>query len=119
MNNRQIGLIGEQYATEFLESREYLILERNFRTKLGEIDIIARKAEYLVIIEVKSRKTLQYGFPCEAVNYAKQNKIKQVTNLYLSWNNMSNDLVRFDIIEVLLDHKCNPISIELIENAFE
>ena len=69
-NRRQIGTEEEALAAEFLEGRGYRIVERNFRCRLGEIDLIARDGSVLVFIEVKYRKTGAYGDPAEAVDYS-------------------------------------------------
>ena len=72
MNNHELGKEGETRAVEFLWKKGYRILERNFRTKRGEIDIIARNRKEIIFVEVKTRKNLDYGFPSESVNDNKQ-----------------------------------------------
>lgn len=114
MNNREIGLYGENIAKEYLNNNGFNVVEMNYRTKLGEIDIIAKDKENIVFVEVKSRKNLNYGYPAEAVNAKKQNKITSVANFYLLTNNLYKKKVRFDVIEVYLKDN----SINHIENAF-
>ena len=71
-NKRVTGADNEQRATEYLIDNGYSILERNFRNKTGEIDIIAKKDNYIVFVEVKYRSNNKYGYAVEAVNYKKQ-----------------------------------------------
>ena len=77
----EIGKKYEAQAAEFLEKQGYLILERNFQCRQGEIDLIGKEGEYLCFIEVKYRKSANYGTPLEAVTKAKQRKISK-TALY-------------------------------------
>lgn len=74
MNNIQIGNIGEEAAADYLCKEGYVILERNYRRSIGEIDIIANNKETLVFVEVKTRSNTRYGFPAEAVHYHKRQK---------------------------------------------
>ena len=100
-NRRQIGTEEEALAAEFLEGRGYRIVERNFRCRLGEIDLIARDGSVLVFIEVKYRKTGAYGDPAEAVDYRKQKKISRVAEYYCWKKQKLNQPCRFDVICVL------------------
>ena len=74
-NNKLKGEKGESLAKSFLVKNGYTIIDTNFRTKTGEIDIIAKKNEIIVFIEVKTRSSLTYGYPYEAVGYKKRQKI--------------------------------------------
>lgn len=114
-NNKNIGNIGEDLALSFLIQNGYKILEKNFRTNFGEIDIIAQKRNTIVFIEVKTRTSIKYGYPYEAVNYRKQQKIKKVSQSYIKLNNLRNFQYRFDIIEVFINGN---YKINHIENAF-
>jgi len=101
-NRRKIGAIHEEKAAEYLRSLGYRILERNFRFKLGEIDLIAEEAGALVFLEVKYRKSSQYGIPAEAVTPAKQRKICQVADFYrMSRHVLESQSCRFDVVSVL------------------
>lgn len=117
---KQIGAEGEEAAARYLLQNKYTILERNYRCKLGEIDIIAKDRGDMVFIEVKTRSSMDYGLPCEAVNYRKQDKIKKVAQLYLM--NKSIDMnVRFDIVEIIgrmADGKFSPKAVRVIKDAF-
>ncbi len=110
--NKVLGLKGELEACEYLKKNKYKVLEKNYKNKLGEIDIIAKKKDVLVFIEVKARDTLSFGGPSEAVNLIKQRKIKNVASLFLLQNHIENKPLRFDVIEVI-DKEINHI-----ENAF-
>lgn len=121
-STRELGTEGENRAIEFLSNNNYKIIEANYRVgKIGEVDIIAKEAEYICFIEVKTRRTSSFGIPSEAVNYRKQQKIRCVAQLYLSKTGNMNKCIRFDVVEVLMDSK-NGISqvksINLIKNAF-
>ena len=83
------GKLGEDLATKYLEKIGYKIVARNFRCRQGEIDIIARKSEELVFVEVKARTNLSYGSPAEAVDFAKQKHMEKVAKYYLYKNRYS------------------------------
>ena len=94
------GKEGEDIATKFLERSGYKILDRNFITKQGEIDIIAKdKAEY-VFIEVKTRKNTKYGRPIDAIDKNKIKHIRKAISYYLYINKLENKFIRIDVIEV-------------------
>ena len=117
-STRQIGDIGEQFAEKFLRKNGYKILERNFLRKCGEIDIIASKGEYIVFVEVKTRKTNSLTQPVEAVTKKKIRCIVKTASLYLAENKIDS-FCRFDICEVFLspdNHKLEKIN--YIEDAF-
>lgn len=118
MNKKEIGDYGEKLARRYLRSRFYRILETNYKTKHGEIDIIAVRGKYMVFIEVKSRKaanTELYGRPAYAVNYKKREHIRYSVRSYLARSN-SKRKPRIDIIEVYLSKKGHRI--EHIKDAF-
>lgn len=99
VNKRQTGTSYEIKAEEYLMHRGYKILERNFRNRSGEIDIIAKDGEYFCFIEVKYRTTNDYGSPLEAVDYRKQSQIRKVAMYYLMKNKLSEwTPCRFDVI---------------------
>lgn len=123
LNKRRLGADGEEKAVQFLLKQNYKILKTNFRVgRLGEIDIIARNAEYICFIEVKTRRSLTYGTPGEAVTAMKRKKIKQLASIFLSKTINSNQYIRFDVIEIILSQQKNTsdeiVSINHIINAF-
>ena len=99
VNKRQTGASYEIKAEEYLIKKGYKILERNFRNRSGEIDIIAKDGEYFCFVEVKYRTTNDFGSPLEAVDYRKQNQIRKVALYYLMKNKLSEWIpCRFDVI---------------------
>ena len=112
-NRRKKGSRYESVAAACLQERGYTILERNFSSREGEIDLIARDGEYLVFVEVKYRRTMGLGEPAEAVGFAKQEKIRKTAQYYLYKNQVSQDQqCRFDVVAILGDQ------VEVITNAF-
>lgn len=111
-NNRETGSRYEERAREFLESQGFTILEKNFRTRLGEIDLIGKEEEYLVFIEVKHRKNTSYGLPEEAVNFKKQRTICRVSDVYRMKHRLGEVPMRFDVVADLNG------KMELFRNAF-
>ena len=97
-----LGKQGEDIAADFLKTRGMNILVRNYRQKTGEIDIIARDAEWLVFVEVKTRKTIRFGQPYEAVTARKQTQISRVALDYITRNKLHDESIRFDVISILL-----------------
>ena len=111
-NNYIVGKAGEEIAKQYLKKKGYKILEQNFTSNIGEIDIIAKHKGVYVFIEVKYRNSDCFGLPREAVNTYKQNKIRAVANTYIKKNNLFDKSCRCDVIEILGD------SITHIENCF-
>jgi putative endonuclease len=99
--NKIKGNYGENLAIEFLKENEYEILERNYKNKFGEIDIVARKREMIIFIEVKYRENLNYGEGVEAVDFYKRNHIRNVAKVFIMKNHLENLEIRFDVIEIL------------------
>ena len=119
MNNRSLGQLGEEHTCCYLQDKGYKILEKNFRNKLGEIDIIAQQAGTICFIEVKTRKSNQYGEPFEAVHAAKQRKIVRVALSYLKYKFKSVDVAsRFDVISINFNPLGQPV-IEHLVDAFD
>lgn len=97
------GLSGEDAACQYLEQKGYKILRRNYRTYVGEIDIIASKGSTLSFIEVKTRRGEQFGKPREAVTPIKQQKIRRGAENYLAMTKLMDNIpdLSFDVIEVI------------------
>lgn len=111
-----LGNKGEKLACRYLKRKGYNILQCNYRCKIGEIDIIAQKNEYLIFIEVKTRSSREFGEPFEAVTIYKQERLRRLAESYIV-NNQDDKLnYRFDVISILFEDK-KP-AIEHIENAF-
>lgn len=103
MNNPKVGVSGEAKACEYLKKNGYKILQTNYKNKIGEIDIICydKSQEEIVFTEVKSRSSLVFGLPSEAVDFRKQNKIRNTASFYLLSNQKYESKLRFDVIEIL------------------
>ena len=115
MNTRRFGIIGEKIAQDFLRNKGYEIIETNFYTKRGEIDIIVEKDACIIFVEVKTRTNLKFGTPAMAVNSNKRKHIKSVAKTFLYLNRLQEYDIRFDVIEVLIkDGKCEINHIEQI-----
>ncbi len=113
-----LGLAGESLATEYLSHKSYSILHRNFRSRSGEIDIIAKDGKTLVFIEVKTRRTAKFGSPAAAVTARKQAQISRVALEYLAIKNLFDVPARFDVVTILMPRGREPI-IDIITNAFD
>lgn len=113
-----LGKSGEDLAVRYLRRKKYRIIERNFRSRLGEIDIIACHDKTLVFCEVKTRTNKAYGHPFESVTAHKQKKIRQVAEVYLATSKALQRFhsVRFDVISVLSEGPS--VDVVHIENAF-
>ena len=114
MNNIEKGKLGEEIALKYIISKGGKVIERNYRTKIGEVDIIAKLNGELVFVEVKSRSNINYGYPSESVNYKKKRKITNVAKYYILDNSLENLSIRFDVIEIYFNEK----KINHIVNAF-
>ena len=121
-DNKEIGKLGEDLATKYLETLGYQIIERNFRCKVGEIDIIAKDKDEVVFIEVKSRKILSYGKPGDAVDIIKRKHIYRAAEYYLLIHNGLDIYTRIDVIEVYLNkekYRINHIKEAVIDRTQE
>ena len=117
MNTRQIGNQGENLAINYLIENGYTIIKQNFHFgKQGEIDIIARDADYLCFIEVKTRNNRNYGDPLSSITPSKVKKLRRTAQGYLYVNKIENQACRFDVVSI--DHSGIGSKIELIQNAF-
>ena len=100
---KNVGDIGENFAAGLLENSGYQIIERNYITRAGEIDIIALKDGVIHFVEVKTRNGNQYGYPSESVTTAKQRKIRKSAEIYLQSRRMTWQKVSFDVYEIMTD----------------
>lgn len=113
-----IGKAGEAFACGLLINNGYKILARNYKTKLGEVDIIAEDNDTICFVEVKARTTAKFGLPQEAISRAKQRQIAKAALIFLKQRNLLNRNARFDVVSITCssfgEHKS-----DLIKNAFE
>ncbi len=114
---KALGIEGENLAVRFLEKKGYRIIRRNYKTYIGEIDIIALDGSTLVFVEVKTRGNDSFGKPFEAVNEKKRQKLKNLALLYLKKHGKEIP-VRFDVLSIFSNNKGEK-EIEHIKDAFE
>lgn len=107
--------MGETLAIEYLTDKGYVILETNYRNRIGEVDIIAYDSDVLVFVEVKTRLGTNYGYAFESVDSRKQKKIANTSLMYLQKSRMSDVQVRYDVIEV---YPMEEEKVNHFENAF-
>ena len=116
-SRRETGAIGEKLSVEFLKKRGYKIVSSNYRTTKGELDIIAKKKECLVFVEVRTKTNLAFGTPEESITPAKMQKLRAMAHNYINTLEKVPELWRIDFVAVELDERKNLRRIELIENA--
>jgi len=104
LSKKNLGELGEKIAVDFLKKQGIKIIEKNFRSKFGEIDIIGQIDNTLVFFEVKTRSTLAFGQPYEAVNKTKIKKIKKTIEYFLFKHpKFTNKALRIDVLSLILD----------------
>jgi putative endonuclease len=113
-----LGRAGELLAARYLARSGFRILERGYRTRAGEIDLVAEEAGVLVFVEVKSRATLACGRPSEAVGPHKQRRLLRAASQYLLQHHASDRPCRFDVVEVLCD-PAGAARVHHIRDAFQ
>lgn len=116
MNTRRVGDRGEEIALRHLSGLGYELVERNYRTRYGEIDLILRDVETLVFVEVKLRRGVEYGDPLESVTPRKQEQVRAVAEQYLAEAEPEFDELRFDVVGIVAGGGRQ--SITHLENAF-
>lgn len=115
----KFGQAGEEAAQAFLKKRRYRILQTNFRTPAGEIDIVAEHRGVLVFVEVKTRSGDRFGSPAEAVTPAKQRQLGRMAQQFLAQHPHADRPCRFDVVAVTGDPAHPPSwNLELFEDAF-
>ena len=115
MNHIELGIAGEDLAVNHLSAEGYEIVDRNYKWKHSEIDIVCRKDDKLVVVEVKTRNSNGLGKPYQSVTLAKQRQVIKVANHYVQDKEVDEE-VRFDIVSIILNR--NRVELEHIENAF-
>jgi putative endonuclease len=118
MDHRQsLGKRGEDLACEELQKRGYAVIDRRFRTRSGELDIIARDGGILVFVEVRARSACSFGTPFESVTWKKRQRIGRMAAAYLWAKRMSDVACRFDVVSIV-EHRGGH-TIELLRGAFD
>ena len=119
MDKQELGRFGEDQAARYLKRKGYTILERNYRRRGGEIDLIARRRGFLAFVEVKLRKDAGHGEAREFVTAAKQEKLRLTAMLWLAEHETKLQ-PRFDVVEVYAPQGTEgPVSIRHLEDAFQ
>jgi len=111
------GAHGEAVASTVLVERGYRIVERNFRSRWGELDVVAYDGTTLVFVEVKARRGARFGEPAYAVDRRKQRRLVRLAQQYLVRRKLGEPLCRFDI--VIVDERPDGPWVEVIPNAFD
>jgi len=114
---KTLSQFGEDTATQYLEHNGYTIIERNYHSLYGEIDIICQKDGVLVLVEVKARRTHTFGEPLDAITEKKRDKIIKTAYHYLSKNDLEIP-IRFDVITLDYNKKTKDYTLDHIKNAF-
>ena len=99
---KQIGKMGENLTCQYLQSKGYKIIDRNFHYRYGEIDIIAKRNNELIFVEVKTRTNCNFGKPAEAVNNIKKKHIYKTAKYYIYSTGKQESQIRFDVVEVFI-----------------
>lgn len=118
-NNRIIGNAGEAAALDFLKRNGYEIIETNFRTVFGELDVIARHKDCVVFVEVKTRLTSSLGPPYLSITRTKKRHIVRNALAYLERHHLFDSDWRIDVVSIKLNYRREIEDVEMIENAVE
>ncbi|MCR4401886.1 MAG: YraN family protein [Firmicutes bacterium] len=113
-----LGVLGEELAANYLESVGFVVLERNFRRKTGEIDVVARDGDTVVFVEVKTRRSGRFGWAVEQVTAGKRRRLVRTALAYVVERGMAGAECRFDVVAVDI-RPVGPPAISLIKGAFD
>ncbi len=119
MRHLLLGKLGERHAVRFLSKAGFAIVARNYRTPLGEIDIVARDGETLAFIEVKTRSSKAFGLPQEAVDRRKQRQLIRAAQVFLKAHGELDVPCRFDVVAVTTGRSARAPEVTLIRGAFD
>ncbi len=118
MGNKSLGDLGERLAVKFLKRHGFRILVRKYRCECGEIDIVAQDKDALVFVEVRSKSSLEFGFPHETINPVKRERLIKVALAFQKRFNLFDYNSRFDCVSILFDEDERVIKMELFKDAF-
>jgi putative endonuclease len=116
---QQVGKTGEDVACAELRRLGYAILARRYRTRVGELDIVARDGDTLVFVEVKARRTVAFGAPEEAVTWRKQRKLQVMAGDFLARSRLRDVPCRFDVVSVSFAGRVGAPRVEVFRQAFD
>lgn len=114
---KKLGNRGEKIAAKLLRKQGYRIIEKNYHSRLGEIDIVANEGDSIVFVEVKTRRSTDFGLPEEALSYDKRRRLSKLALAYLAHRRIKDTNCRFDVVSILMDNN-RANNIKLIKNAF-
>jgi putative endonuclease len=117
-SKRKIGDYGEEIAKNFFKKQGYKIVKQNFTNRMGEIDLIIKEKDQIVFVEVKTRTNQNFGYPEEAIDFRKQNKIIRTALNYLFEKKIVSENYRFDVISIEMNQSTQKVKIKHIKNAF-
>lgn len=117
-NRKEKGKAAEEAAALHLERNGWIVKERNWSCRTGELDLIAIKDGTILFVEVRSRSGSGFGLPAESVDARKIRKVRQTAEVYLHRFGLSDRVIRFDVIAVMLGRNLEIRSLEQIEEAF-
>lgn len=117
-SGKSLGRAGEELAAQYLAREGLEILERNFRVREGEIDLVARDGDIIVFVEVKTRRGREFGLPVESVDEKKQERIRRVAEIFLAGKDWMEREVRFDIFTLRFDRPQQKWLARWIRQAF-
>jgi putative endonuclease len=118
-SRKELGARGEKLAARFLKRRGYKIIQRNYRCKLGEIDIIAQQDKTIVFVEVRTKQTERFGAPQYSITATKRRQISKVALSYIREKRLMGQSCRFDVMAVIFSPESRKPRIDHIQNAFE
>ena len=119
MKRREVGILGEKIACSYLERNGYEIIETNYRCPEGEMDIIARQGDFLVFIEVRTRRTDSAGTPEESITPLKKQRLTAIAEHYGQHREGLPSARRIDVLAIRMTRNGRVSRIELIENAID
>jgi putative endonuclease len=117
LNRRDRGRDGEEAASDYLRRAGYTLIERNARSRFGEIDLIVERAGTIVFVEVRSRSGARFGTPLESVDATKQRRLTRLATAYLARRRLTDRRARFDVVAI--EWQDGAAKIDHVENAFE
>ncbi|MER7006333.1 YraN family protein [Dactylosporangium sp. NPDC000555] len=114
-HNQLLGGFGERVACRYLVSQGLVLLDRNWRSRSGELDVVARDGADLVFVEVKTRRGTRYGRPAEAIVPAKVRRLRALALMWLAANHARGERLRFDVVSVLVGRS---VAVQHLRGAF-
>jgi putative endonuclease len=119
LTRKQLGVLGEDMALVYLQQQQYRIIERNWRCRTGEIDLIVQDGDLLVFVEVRTRSgTHNFGTPQESINARKQQQVAETAQFYALRHHIEHVQYRFDVVAIITSKEGIQLSLEHIPNAF-